>query len=171
MLRFEHLLGRTFVHGRQDCYSLIRQFYADNFNILLRNYARPDDWWSTGGNLYMDLFRAEGFELFHGPPQEWEPADLVLMAIRSTVVNHAGVFVENGQILHHLLGGLSRVDPYKGLTRNSTMAVLRHRDVKIVKPVQSIEALDVLPPSVRRKYLALLSQQRERESGNSAEVG
>lgn len=165
MIKYEHLLGRKFIHGRHDCYDLIRRFYFDNYNIELRNYARPDTWWETDANLYMDSFRDEGFSVFDGPPQQWLPGDLILMAIRSRIANHAGVLVKNGHILHHLWGRSSVVEQYRGLTRNTTTAILRHRDVTVAEPITTIEALDVLPPAFRRKYAQLVAYRGEGEGG------
>lgn len=50
-------IGRKFVHGSTDCYSLVRDFYKNEFGIELTDYARAEFWWNKGQNLYMDNFR------------------------------------------------------------------------------------------------------------------
>ena len=58
-LRYEHLIGIEYKHGSNDCYGLIRRFYKDNFDLNLRNYARPHDWWNT------DLYRGSTAKQTH----------------------------------------------------------------------------------------------------------
>jgi cell wall-associated NlpC family hydrolase len=60
-LRYEHLIGIEYKHGSNDCYGLIRRFYKDNFDLNLRNYARPHDWWNTDLSLYQLNYHKEGF--------------------------------------------------------------------------------------------------------------
>jgi cell wall-associated NlpC family hydrolase len=151
MLKYDHLTNLPFKYGKQDCFTLLRNFYIDNFGITLPNYARPKDWEHLGLNLYMDLHRKNGFSPLHCHPSEYQPGDVFLMAVRSEVANHVGVLVENGQILHHLWGRLSIVEPYSGLSRNSTLAVIRHKDVKITQTETTANLLDLVSPSVKRK--------------------
>lgn len=165
MLKYEHLLGRQFQHGKIDCYALVRDFYRDNYGLTLRNYARPDKHWDLGFNLYMQCFHAEGFRVLDVHPTEWRPGDAILCAVRSEVANHAGVFVENGKVLHHLYGGLSKVEDYRALLRNTTVAVLRHKDVVVETTVQKMDLLDVLPDAIRRKIAAAIAEQRQGASG------
>lgn len=151
MLNYKHLLGRPFKHGTTDCYGLVRDFYRDNFGLTLRNYARPDNHWDNGFNLYMELFHAEGFRPLDVLPMYWRPGDSLLMAIRSRVANHAAVVVEDGLILHHLYGCLSRVEPYRGLFRDTTVAVLRHKDVDYQEPERTLDVMETLPDVLRRR--------------------
>jgi cell wall-associated NlpC family hydrolase len=173
LLHFDHLLGREFKLGSADCYGFIRDFYRDVFKIELRNYARPNDFWDHGLNLYMDNFYAEGFRPLDCHPREYRPGDCFLMAVRSKVVNHAAVLLPDGQIAHHLYGSLSRVEPYRGVWRNTTMAVVRHRDVNLddVLPHNDMDLMELLPDGVRRKLAEALSRRGEGESGVHPEDG
>lgn len=128
-LRYEHLEGLEFKHGKRDCYELVRDFYRENFRLNLRNYARPDNWWDHGMNLYMDNYRKEGFRLVDCAPHDIRVGDVILMAIHSQVPNHAAIYVGNGKILHHAIGRRSECELYKGLWFNTTVAVIRHPEV------------------------------------------
>lgn len=151
ILTYEHLLGRGFEHGKQDCYSLVRDFYQDNFGLTLTDYARPDDWWWSGLNLYADNFHTEGFRVVDDHPRDYRPADLFLIAVKSEVPNHAAIHLGDGRILHHFYGRFSEVIPYKGIWRNNTTAVIRHKDVPdLRKALHQVDLREFLPAHKRR---------------------
>lgn len=148
MLKYKHLEGRRGEHGVLDCYSLIRDFYRDNFEIELSDYARPDDWWHHGMDLYMENFRKEGFEPVDDDPR---PGDLFLIAVQTEVACHAAVYIGDGKILHHLIGRMSRVETYRGYWRQNTLAHIRHKDVPhIQEEPRKLDIMDQLPAHKRR---------------------
>ncbi|WP_419902136.1 NlpC/P60 family protein [Kiloniella sp.] len=132
-IKYEHLLGTEFNHGKQDCYTLIQQFYRDNFDISLRDYARPTKWWDRDMDLYSDNFRTEGFEVVDLHIRDWQPGDLIMMAIQTSVACHAGIWIGDNKILHHFLNRRSNIENYSGIWRNNTVFVLRHNEVKELK--------------------------------------
>jgi len=151
-LKYDHLLGLPYVPGSTDCYGIVRRFYHDNFGIEMKDYARPAEWWDHGLNLYMDHFHAEGFRVVDVPLREVRPGDGFLIAVRSKVPNHAAVYVGDNQILHHPQGRFSTVEPYAGIWRNFTCAIVRHKDVPDLR--QKTEVFDLatlLPEHVKRK--------------------
>lgn len=122
------LIGRPFVHGILDCYSCIREAYALGKEgmaaqgmgwpldpIALDEFPRDDEWWVRGDDLYMKNLHKQGFvEISRSDAQ---PGDLMLFAIGDRrinphkQINHAGVLLEHGLILHHLPKRLSRREP------------------------------------------------------------
>lgn len=152
MLKYAHLLGLDFDIEKQNCYSIIRQFYYDNYGIELSDYACPTNWWNSDLDLYMKLAPEEGFSPVNDHPRDWRPGDLIFMAIRSSTGNHAAVLLDNGNILHHLVGQRSCETAYGGMFRNTTVGVFRHKDVPVLKtPAPSVDVKDLLPPHVRRR--------------------
>lgn len=111
------LIGREFRHGpsgtdgRGDCYSIVKDYYAQQ-GVDLPEFPRDDEWWSNGGNMYENNFAKAGFVEVDvaGDPQ---PGDLALMRIPPAcpVANHAAVYIGDGLILHQLFGRLSRREP------------------------------------------------------------
>ena len=157
-LKYDHLLGHEFIHGEQDCYEILRKVYKDNLEIELTSYARPDDWWIQNMNLYTDNFVNEGFFLVDiKSVQDINLMDVLLVALpdsRSptyTVPNHCLIYVGEGKVLHHRLGKLSQVIPYKGMYRNFTTHVLRHKDVPKIEEhrVQKLDLMDYILPHKR----------------------
>ena len=153
-LIYEGMIGRQFEHGKTDCYDLIRTFYQVNFGIELRDYARPDDWWNQGMNLYIENFPREGFYPIDVPMNFWRPGDILLMGIQSPVANHAAIVVEGGRLLHHLWGRLSLIEPYRLLYRNCTLATLRHKDVTFEQEEEEVDLADLLPDNLKEKVRA-----------------
>lgn len=119
-------VGREFVFGIVDCYSLCRDWYKREFGLDLKDYDRRDQFWLKNENLYIDNFANEGFH--HVPVEELQYGDAILMQLQSPLPNHAAIYIGDGQILHHLQGRLSSRDLY-GLDSyygKSTACVLRH---------------------------------------------
>lgn len=111
------LVGRGFRHGVSDCYSLIRDYYEEEFNEHLPEIKREWEWWRNGGDLYQDFLESAGFEYVNvgNNPRK---GDICFFAIKSDVPNHAGIYLGNGLVLHHLSGragsdmnALSRREP------------------------------------------------------------
>lgn len=150
-MKYQHLIGRPFNYKNQNCMHLVRDFYRDNFGIEFPNYACPKDFWDIDLDLYMTRYQKCGFYLLDCHPSEYRPGDVILCAVDSSVGNHVGVFVENGDVLHHLFGRLSIVEPYRLLLRNTTVAVMRHKDVVSDSVETTANLLDLVNPSIKRK--------------------
>lgn len=114
------LVGRSFAHGVLDCWALCRDWYRLEWGVTLPSPPRADDWWNDGhSDLYGDAaMRDAGF---HRLPESESLAlgDLILMQIRSRnlVPNHAGIYLGDGLMLHHLHGRLSSRDVFGGYWR------------------------------------------------------
>jgi len=152
-LKYDHLEGMEFDIGTQNCYTILRSFYKDNYDIELTDYAGPTDWWSGGLELYQRLASSEGFNPVHCHPQDWKPGDVFLMALGgSSTGNHIGILLDNGKILHHLYGQRSLVTSYGGAFRNATVGVYRHEQLKDRETEEKLlDIRDVLPLHVKRR--------------------
>jgi len=125
------LVGRSFHHGILDCWSLCRDWYAQEMGVQLPNPARPDNWWDDGRS---DLYSADAFQAAGFTPvllADIQRGDLILMQIRSRnlVPNHAGIYLGGGLMLHHMHGRLSSRDVFGGYWLENTRAVMRYTGV------------------------------------------
>lgn len=110
------LIGRQFKHGVTDCFSLIRDYYYLEKNILLPDYPRKENWWRSGENLFLDNFVSAGFEVISKP--DIKVGDVFLSQIHANVPNHGGVlYSDSGLILHHPGTGLSIREPLTRLDK------------------------------------------------------
>ena len=120
------LEGRPFVHGVFDCYSIIRDYYAQELGIDIPDFDRAEEWWLKGYNLYMDNFEKAGFAKVE--PDSLQEHDVIIMQCRSEVPNHAAIYLGDSRILQHLTGRLSGKDIYGGYWQRMTVAVVRHKE-------------------------------------------
>lgn len=120
------LVGRPFSHGVLDCYSLVRDWYGQEWGLALPDFARRDEWWNDGhSDLYMDHLAECGFHQVK--LAEIQRGDLLLMQVRSRnlVPNHAGIWLGDGNMLHHMHGRLSSRDVFGGYWQECLRLVAR----------------------------------------------
>jgi cell wall-associated NlpC family hydrolase len=111
---FRH--GPSGTDGKGDCYALIRDWYRLEREIRLPEFPRDDAWWAggeEGDNLYLTGFAKAGFRDLGRADglKDPRPGDVFLARVRSRVPNHGGVYVGEGQVLHHLANTLSIQKP------------------------------------------------------------
>jgi proteasome lid subunit RPN8/RPN11 len=119
------LLGREWVWGAQDCWTLARDWYAEQGTVLpdWPRPARASEF--EEAPMFEGRWEEAGFEQID--PADMREGDAVLMAIGNTRLNHVGVYVGDQMLLHHLRGRLSSRDLYGGWLQNCTGWVGRLR--------------------------------------------
>lgn len=107
------LIGREWVWGVQDCWSLVRDWYAEQ-GIVLRDWERPLTYAEFEANpMFEGCWREAGFEQV--AEEDIQPGDAVLMCVSGTGLNHVGVYLGDQMLLHHLgPNRLSSRDLYGG---------------------------------------------------------
>lgn len=118
------LVGRQWTHGILDCYSIIRDYYAEVLSIDIPDFERPVTWWKRGLNLYEENFSKAGF--YQVKPEELRKHDVLLMIVGSPVINHGAVYLGDDMMLHHLINRLSTRDLFAGYWRKHCVKILRH---------------------------------------------
>lgn len=124
-LSIRPLLGRQFVHGIMDCYSLVRDFHRLN-GITFEDVPRDSDWWTQDKDLYMELFESRGFERVQRVAPK--AGDCFICSLRSDKRNHAGVFISDDLFIHHPGDSLS-VRSQANRWRQKLDFLVRHKDL------------------------------------------
>ena len=105
------LIGRKWVWGVTDCWSLVKDWYKEEKNIELKDWDRP----KTPEEFILNpLFEScawrTGFRELR-PDEKTMNGDALLMSIGSAGLNHVAIFLD-GDVLHHLTDRLSCREPY-----------------------------------------------------------
>ena len=122
------LVGRTFEHGKTDCYTLFKDFYF-LAGLDMGEFNRPDEWWHNGQNLYLDNLEGQGFKRLDSQ-ETLQISDVILMQVGANVPNHAGIYLGEQQVLHHSPKRLSKRDLYDGYWLKHTHSIWRHHNDK-----------------------------------------
>jgi len=122
-LRDVPLIGRPFVSGVYDCYSLVRSYYRSELSIDIPDAPREPVWWETDTpNFFTEGFEDAGFKKIG--IDELEPGDGVIGSVASDGrPNHCGIYLGNNLLLHHLWNRVSRRDPMSNWSRYITHAL------------------------------------------------
>ena len=119
------LIGRHWVWGITDCWALVRDWYKETKNIVLRDWDRP----TTPEEFIADpMFERcawrTGFRQLR-PEEKLENGDLLFMSIMATGLNHVAIFLD-GDVLHHLADRISCKEPYNQWLLKCTGMRLRY---------------------------------------------
>lgn len=124
------LESKPFTLGKQDCFTLVRDFFRVNFDIDMPDIARPNDWDADKDNLIDKWYHLTGFEKLdvdeNWPPR---PADVMVCTVGGSVPNHLVVFLGGNEIIHHKDMMLSGKELMRPAWKRYTSYLLRHPDV------------------------------------------
>ena len=105
------ILGRQWVWGITDCWSLVVDWYKEEKNIKLLDYQRPakvEDF--LADPVFERYLPSRGFKLLD-PEEKLINGDVLAMSIFGQGLNHVAIFLD-GDVLHHLTDRLSCREPY-----------------------------------------------------------
>ena len=122
--------GKDFIIGKQDCFSLVRDYYKD-LHIQIKDYPRDDNWVNKTKHWYDIDFVNEGFLKVCGEFDESlaKKHDVILFRLIPNVphASHAAIYLGNNLILHHPRNGYSLIENFNESLKRRAMMVVRHK--------------------------------------------
>ncbi|CDH02189.1 hypothetical protein XBFM1_2510044 [Xenorhabdus bovienii str. feltiae Moldova] len=92
-------------------------------DIELPDFERSDGWWERGENLYIKNYADAGFTECSS---ELQVGDVIIMQVQANEPNHAGVYIGDRLMLHHMYGQISNRVPYDGYWQERAIIALRY---------------------------------------------
>lgn len=117
-------VGRPYVFGVLDCWSLVRDYYRREFQIQLDDFPRVPEFWTTQHRFFEDNWEAQDFVEVNGSPAIGDL--LMFRSGQGDPINHIAIYTGDGQMLHHADGRLSRRDSYNSHWQKLTSHNIRH---------------------------------------------
>tara|TARA_R110000772_G_scaffold249530_3_gene364026 strand:- start:10549 stop:11265 length:717 start_codon:yes stop_codon:yes gene_type:complete len=114
--------GREFEFGKGDCFSLVRDFYKNEFNIVINDYERSLSWLNKNSNIFESKYKTEGFKVVKAPKH----GDIIMLSYYGDKTTHLGIYMERNLILHHPRGRLSIIESIKSPTEKKIKKFIRH---------------------------------------------
>lgn len=105
----EEYVGRSYSLRKRDCISLIAEWLTNNtdkdFNKVYSKISNKDfmEYYKKGIDIW---FEENGFTQVTDPIQ----GDCVVYAYKPAVISHAGIYINQNKLLHHIPYTLSSID-------------------------------------------------------------
>lgn len=104
------LVGRDFIFNVQDCLSLCQDWFYQEHGVVLPNEPRNPHWNEEGENYMESLYEKWGFERVD--LSDLKRGDVLFYRVRSPVVNHLGIYLDNNEVLSHWYGRVSCIESF-----------------------------------------------------------
>lgn len=122
MANYQELIGRPWKYGKQDCYTLVRQYYS-LAGVELPDFERPENIETTDSIF---LQHAESLSFERVAFENREEGDVVLMRLGTRTPMHAAIYLGGDRILHQRMNSVSAVEPLRQYYWQRIAAVFRH---------------------------------------------
>ena len=106
MADYRALIGLPWEYGKQDCYTLVQQYFALQ-GVMLPDFDRPADLELTP-SIYLRELPLAGFKRVAF--EDRQVGDLAVMRLGTVAPMHAAIFVEPLRILHQKQDSVSVVE-------------------------------------------------------------
>ncbi len=119
-------IGREFIWGFNDCYTLIREYYRREYLIPLSDYDADEGYELTGQDKIVNNFEKEGFSKID--IKNIEKGDLIAFKIHKDYPTHLAIYMGNNMILHQLFNCQSRIENLSENWVKRILFGLRHKN-------------------------------------------
>jgi len=124
----QNYIGQKFEIGETDCYSIVKNYYQYEFDIILPDFYRDRRWSITNPNLMLDNYEKAGFKICSN--KKLYKNDVLLFGAdgRQKTPAHMGIYLGNNMLLHQLAGKRSSIDKLSKAEKDRILYTLRYKD-------------------------------------------
>lgn len=102
-LPIEPLLGRPFFYGVWDCFGIVRDYIRKNTEWTPPNTPHKWEFWLENISLFEDAINKKSLPYDYIDIKDSKLGDVYLYSIHHhKYINHCGIYLGNGQVMHHL---------------------------------------------------------------------
>lgn len=116
-LKYGKYLNRNFEINKNDCFSLIRDFYKNEFKIYINNYERNDKWYLENPDIIKNNYMNEGFVTV----EDYKEGDILVFKNA-----HFGIYLEGDLLLHHARNKKSTIEQLTDAWKKMISNIYRH---------------------------------------------
>jgi len=122
MVNYQPLIGKFWQYGKQDCYTLVRDYFELQ-GVDLPDFDRPDDLQRTD-SIFLRHAEALGFEQVEF--NDRREGDVLIMRLNTRTPMHAAIYLKDDRILHQRMNSVSTIEPLTRYYHYRVYAVYRH---------------------------------------------
>lgn len=117
-------IGLKFQWGKQDCVTLVEDFYKNEFNIVIPHIERHENWDKENPYKISENFEKCGFVKI---TNDFKVGDLIVIRDHAKHPSHLMIYLGNNQVLHQRTHSYSMIEIYNDRLVKITEYVLRHK--------------------------------------------
>lgn len=119
-------IGREFSIGKNDCFTIIKEYYKKELNININDYYRNSLWYEQEPDIYEKNFSKEGFLIV----DVLQKHDVILFKFGNAIhANHAAIYIGNDLMLNHCRDKFSTIEAYDKIHNRYASQYLRHKSL------------------------------------------
>lgn len=116
------VVDRPYLPLVYNCMTLCIDYYEKTLGIPMTKLETDYSETFVMSRKLMDYAKSNGFVRMGDP----RPGDIVVMNLNNSVPDHTGIYLEHGDLFHHLLERRSERTVYGGIWAKATCYFLRH---------------------------------------------
>ena len=122
MVNAQSLVGKAWDYGKQDCFTIVRDYYA-LLGLSLPDFERPADLEKTDSIFLRHAAELDFAEVDFDGRRE---GDVLIMKLGTRTPMHAAIYLTGDRILHQRSRSVSAIESFGRYYRQRVAAVFRH---------------------------------------------
>ena len=120
------LIGRRFIWGKYDCWSIVTDWFKESKNINIRYWPRPKRIKDFISNPYFEKVLTESNFIKQKSTDDIKIADVLLFQSFTGNLDHVAVYIGDNMILNHNIKALSCREPFDLRYQQALRGVYRY---------------------------------------------